>query len=173
MNHHPDLQKGDKCDCKNHKSISLASVLDKCLQRYCKDAWRFVGNKRAFAEEQADIRPKRGTTELIFTYRQITEKLLEHSKPCYFNSMDFKQAFDSILQEGLWQCLRMHRHRRSLCDLLRASTTSLQQVWDSTANWQKGPGQQWDWGRAVHGPQTCSTWCWSRWWEQGSRIETV
>ena len=98
----PIFKKGDKSDCKNYRGISLLSVpgkvFTKVLQRRMKSCV-----ERALAEEQAGFRPGRGTTDQIFTIRQITEKYLEHNKPCNFNFIDFKQAFDSIWQEGLWQ----------------------------------------------------------------------
>jgi hypothetical protein len=74
----------------------------------------------ALAEEQAGFRPGRGTTDQIFAIRQITEKYIEHNRPCYFNFIDFKQAFDSIWQEGLWQCLRMHGVQEKLIRLIKS-----------------------------------------------------
>lgn len=115
----PIYKKGDKSDCKNYRGISLLSVpgkvFTKVLQRRMKSCV-----ERALAEEQAGFRPGRGTTDQIFTIRQITEKYLEHNKPCYFNFIDFKQAFDSIWQEGLWQCLRMHGVQEKLIRLIKS-----------------------------------------------------
>jgi exonuclease III len=115
----PIFKKGDKSDCKNYRGISLLSVpgkvFTKVLQRRMKSCV-----ERALAEEQAGFRPGRGTTDQIFTIRQITEKYLEHNKPCYFNFIDFKQAFDSIWQEGLWQCMRMHGVQEKLIRLIKS-----------------------------------------------------
>ena len=57
--------------------------------------------EEAMAEEQAGFRPGRGTVDQLFAIRQIAEKYIEHNQPCYFNFIDFKEAFDSIWQEGL------------------------------------------------------------------------
>lgn len=114
----PIFKKGDKSDCKNYRGISLLSipgkVFTKVLQRRMKSCV-----EGALAEEQAGFRPGRGTVDQIFTIRQITEKYTEYNRPCYFNFIDFKQAFDSIWQEGLWQCLRMHGVHEKLIRLIK------------------------------------------------------
>jgi Reverse transcriptase (RNA-dependent DNA polymerase) len=114
----PIYKKGDKSDCKNYRGISLLSVpgkvFTKVLQKRMK---RRV--EEALAEEQAGFRPGRGTVDQIFAIRQIVEKYVEHNRPCYFNFIDFKQAFDSVWQEGLWQCLRMHGVQEKLIRLIK------------------------------------------------------
>ena len=38
--------------------------------------------------------------------RQLAEKFFEKNRTLYNNFIDFKQAFDSVWQRGLWQVLR-------------------------------------------------------------------
>lgn len=115
----PIYKKGDKSDCKNYRGISLLSVpgkvFTKVLQRRMKC---YV--EEAVAEEQAGFRPGRGTVDQLFTIRQIAEKYIEHNQPCYFNFIDFKQAFDSIWQEGLWQSLRAHGIPEKMIRLIKS-----------------------------------------------------
>jgi hypothetical protein len=113
----PIFKKGDKSECKNYRGISLLSVpgkvFTKTLQRRMK---KYV--EEAVAEEQAGFRPGRGTVDQIFTIRQISEKFIEYNQTCYNNFIDFKQAFDSIWQKGLWQVLRMYGVPDKLCKLV-------------------------------------------------------
>jgi len=62
--------------CKNYIGISLlgvpGKVFRKVLQRCMKSCV-----ERARAEQQAGFRPRHGTTDQLFTIRQITEKYVE------------------------------------------------------------------------------------------------
>ena len=58
------------------------------------------------SEEQAGFRKGRGTTDQIFVIRQLSEKYIEQNRTLYNNFIDYKQAFDSVWQEGLWRVMR-------------------------------------------------------------------
>ena len=55
------------------------------------------------AEEKARFRAERSTVDQLFTVRQLSEKYFEKNRTFYNNLIDFKQAFDIVWQEGLWQ----------------------------------------------------------------------
>src|ERR1700733_4837505 len=101
----PIHKKGDKKECSNYRAISLLSiagkVYTKILQMRLK---RYV--EEEMSEEQAGFRKGRGTMDQIFTLRQMSEKYIEHNRTLYNNFIDFKQAFDSVWQEGLWKTMR-------------------------------------------------------------------
>jgi Reverse transcriptase (RNA-dependent DNA polymerase) len=42
----------------------------------------------------------------VFVLRQLAEKFSEKNRTLFNNFVDFKQAFDTVRQEGLWQVLR-------------------------------------------------------------------
>ena len=92
-------------ECSSYRGISLLSipgkVYTKVLQQQLKKQVEEV-----LAEEQAGFRPGRGTVDQIFVIRQLAEKFFEKNCTLYNNFIDFKQAFDSVWQQGLWQVLR-------------------------------------------------------------------
>ena len=101
----PLHKKNDKTVCSNYRGISLLSVpgkvFTKALQQRLK---RYV--ERVLSEEQAGFRQGRGTIDQIFVIRQLAEKYTESNNVLYNNFIDYKQAFDSVWQKGLWQVLR-------------------------------------------------------------------
>lgn len=101
----PIHKKNDKSECGNYRGISLLSVPGKVYTRILQQRLkRYVDE--VVAEEQAGFRAGRGTMDQIFTIRQIAEKYFEKNRTLYNNFIDFKQAFDSVWQQGLWQVLR-------------------------------------------------------------------
>ena len=54
----------------------------------------------------------------LFVIRQLAGKYLEKNKTLYNNFIDFRQAFDSVWQQGLWQVLRNYGILEELVELL-------------------------------------------------------
>jgi len=73
---------------------------------------------RIVAEEQAGFRNGRSTIDQIFMVRPLSEKFFEMNRTLYNNFIDFRQAFDSVWQKGLWQVLRNYRIPERLVILL-------------------------------------------------------
>src|SRR6218665_1184231 len=55
----------------------------------------------------------------LFVIRQLAEKYFEKNKTLYNNFIDFRQAFDSVWQQGLWQVLRNYGIPEELVELLK------------------------------------------------------
>ena len=91
----------------NYEAISLLNVTGKVytkvLQQQLK---RYV--KEEMSEEQAGFRKERGTMEqtICRLIRQLSEIYTETNRTLYNNFIDFKQAFDSVSQKGLWKTMR-------------------------------------------------------------------
>src|SRR6218665_3529526 len=91
----------------NYEAISLLNVTGKVytkvLQQQLK---RYV--KEEMSEEQAGFRKERGTMEqtICRLIRQLSEIYTETNRTLYNNFIDFKQAFDSVWQKGLWKTMR-------------------------------------------------------------------
>ena len=66
------------------------------------------------AEEQADFRAGRSTTEQIFNLRILCEKYLQHQQNLYHVFIDFKKAFDRIWHEALWVNMRKYNINASI-----------------------------------------------------------
>ena len=112
-------KKRDKTDCRNYRGITLLSIpgkiftkiLQKRLQTYV---------EMTISEEQAGFRPGRSTIDQLFTIRQVTEKYIEGNQTCYINFIDYKQAFDSVWRQGLWQSMRNAGISETLIKLIQA-----------------------------------------------------
>ena len=113
----PIHKKKDKTICNNYRGISLLSVPGKVYTRVLQQRIRrYV--EEIVGEEQAGFRKGRGTVDQIFTIRQLAEKYYGKNKVIYNNFIDFRQAFDSVWQQGLWRVLRNYGIPEELVELL-------------------------------------------------------
>src|SRR6218665_1943359 len=112
----PIHTKKDKRDCNNYRGISLLSVPGKVYTSMLRQRLkRYV--EKIVAEEQALFRAGRGATDQLFAIR-LAEKYFEKNKTFYNNFIDFRQAFDSVWQQRLWQVLRNYGIPEELVELL-------------------------------------------------------
>ena len=58
--------------------------------------------EKIIAEEQADFRPGKNTTEQIFNLQILFAKYLQHQQDLYHVFTDFKKAFDRVWHVALW-----------------------------------------------------------------------
>ena len=56
-------------------------------------------------ETQCGFRSRRGTTDMIFTARQLQEKCHEHHGDLYIVFVDLTKAFDSVNRNLSWRLL--------------------------------------------------------------------
>src|SRR6218665_3678861 len=113
----PIHKKKDKRDCNNYRGISLLSVPGKVYTSILRQRLkRYV--EEIVAEEQAGVWSGGGTMDQLFVIRQLAEKYFEKNKTLYNNFIDFRQAFDSVWQQGLWQVLRNYGIPEELVELL-------------------------------------------------------
>ena len=98
-------KKGDRTDCTNYRGICLLSVgykifvkvLYKRLNAHCENI---------LGDYQAGFRRNKSTINHIFTHRQILKKYGEYNKESWHVFIDFKQAYDSIHRDSLWNIMR-------------------------------------------------------------------
>ena len=97
-------KKGSASDCSNYRGISLLSIGGKILARVM--ASRLLKHMdRIIPESQCGFRPQRGTIDLIFTLRQLQEKVKEQQTQMYIAFIDLAKAFDSLNREALWMIM--------------------------------------------------------------------
>ena len=54
-------------------------------------------------ESQCGFRKDRGTTDIIFTARQLQEKCQEQNVDLYMTFVELYKAFDTVSREGIWE----------------------------------------------------------------------
>ena len=64
--------------------------------------------EKIIAEEQADFRAGRSTTEQIFNLRILCEKYLKQQQDLYHVFVDFKKAFDRVWHTALWATMKKY-----------------------------------------------------------------
>ena len=97
-------KKGERSVCGNYRGITLLSAAGKILARILTTRLTPLA-ERVLPESQCGFRPGRGTTDMIFSARQLQEKCREQQKPLYMGFIDLTKAFDSIKRELLWEIL--------------------------------------------------------------------
>ena len=91
----PIYKKGSAKDCTNYRGISILNTAYKILSRIlCEKLKPYVSN--AIGPYQCGFMPGKGTTDQIFTLRQILEKTQEYNITTHHLFIDFRQAYDSI-----------------------------------------------------------------------------
>ena len=68
---------------------------------------------KIIAEEQADFRAGRSTTEQIFDLRILCEKYLQHQQDLYHVFIDFKTAVDRVRHAALWATMKKNNSQRA------------------------------------------------------------
>jgi len=97
-------RKGDRSECGNYRGISLLSTAGKILSGILNMRLQTIAES-ILPESQSGFRPGRGTTDMIFSVRQLQEKCIEQNKPLYMAFIDITKAFDTVARELLWDIL--------------------------------------------------------------------
>ena len=61
--------------------------------------------ERTYPESQCGFRAERSTIDIIFSFRHLQEKCIEHHMPLYIALIDLTKAFDLVSREGLFKVL--------------------------------------------------------------------
>ena len=98
--------KGVRNVCDNHRGISLLSIAGKILARLILN--RIIKHlvDKVCPESQCGFRSGRGTVDMIFSLRQVAEKVREKNQELYMVFVDLTKAFDTVNRDALWQVLR-------------------------------------------------------------------
>ncbi|XP_018013086.1 uncharacterized protein LOC108670145 [Hyalella azteca] len=77
--------KGDRSDCNNYRGISLLSIVGKVFARVVLGHLQALAD-RVYPESQCGFRAQRGTSDMIFSLRQLQEKCREQRGLCTLRS---------------------------------------------------------------------------------------
>ena len=111
-------KKGDLTRCDNYRGISLLSIPGKVLSRILVDRIS-KGIDKILRKEQAGFRHGRGTSEHIFSLRNIIEQVHEWQATLYVTFVDFRKAFDSLNREMIWRILLHYGIPKALVDIIK------------------------------------------------------
>ena len=105
--HCPSTKKREPGRLQQLEGVTLLSLPSKV---FCKVVMMRITEAvdERLRKEQAGFRPGRGTTEHIFTLRNILEQCNECQRNIYVNFLDFEKAFDSVHRTSLWKILRQY-----------------------------------------------------------------
>ena len=95
--------KGDALNRGNYRGLKLTDQVMKVLERVLDT---HIREKVTIDKLQFGFVPGRGTTDAIFTVRQLQEKFRAVKIPLYFAFVDLEKAFDRIPRAVLWWALR-------------------------------------------------------------------
>jgi sorting nexin-29 len=93
----PIHKKGDKLECNNYRSITLLNYTYKIFSS--------ILNERLKREYHCGFRQNKSTFDQIFILRQMIEKHNEHGLDLHMLFIDFKQSFNSINRERLFEAM--------------------------------------------------------------------
>lgn len=118
----PIHKKGNRMECENYRGICLLNTSYKILAEI------LYGRLVVYAEEiigdyQCGFRRGRSTTDQIFTLRQIMEKAWEFNISIHQLFVDFKQAYDSLERQPLFEIMNEFGIPRKLINLTKATLT--------------------------------------------------
>jgi hypothetical protein len=120
----PIFKKGCKLECANYRGISLLPTAYKIFSTIL--AERLQPLMENFLHPyQAGFRRGRSTTDQIFAIRQIIQKSYEMNQETEHLFIDFRQAYDTIDREGLWEIMAEFGFPYKLIRLLKATLTGV------------------------------------------------
>jgi len=109
--------KKDKLSCDNYRGISLLSDCGKVMTSILFERLK-QRTEEILSEAQAIFRPRRSTIDQLFTLRRLAEKFCEFSRHLYVCYVNFKKAFGSVWQIGLWKVIRFLGYADKIVRLL-------------------------------------------------------
>ena len=90
-------RKGNPEVCDNHRNISLLSIAGQILARVPMNRLNeLLEQSGLLPESQCGFRKERGTTDMIFTARQLQEKCQEQNVDLYMTFVDLTKTFDTV-----------------------------------------------------------------------------
>ena len=95
--------KGDAQCCGNYRGIKLMSHTMKVWERIIKARLR---DRVEISKQQYGFMPGKGTTDAMFALRMLMEKYREGQRELHCVFLDLEKAYDKILGDELWYCIR-------------------------------------------------------------------
>jgi len=130
----PVHKKQDKLDRLNYRGISLLCHTGKIFSSIILQRIR-KRTEEILSGAHAGFRPGRSTIDQNFTLRQPAEKYGEFSRELFVCYVDFRKAFDSVWQKGLWTVMRYPEKIVMILENAYRDTFSAVRVGGSLTEW--------------------------------------
>ena len=123
-------------ECTNYRRIALLNMVYKIFATYLKR--RITKNvEKEMGEYQCGFRKGRSVIDQIFTLREIQAESYEYEKETYVMFIDFRQAYDTIKRNELYQALMEIGISGKLLRLIKTTltdTNNIVRIGHSTSN---------------------------------------
>ena len=116
--------KGDAQCCGNYRGIKLMSHTMKVWEKIIETRLR---DRVEISKHQYGFMPGKGTTDAMFALRKLMEKYRKGQKELHCVFVDLEKAYDRVLREELWNCMRnseiMEKYVQLVQDMYEESET--------------------------------------------------
>ncbi|VDL89591.1 unnamed protein product [Schistocephalus solidus] len=99
-------RKENRQDCDNHRGISLQNIAERIFTRILLHRLNGHIEQGLLPESQCGFRRHRGTTDMIFTTRQLQEKCQGMRTHLYTTFVDLTKALATVNRDGLWKVMQ-------------------------------------------------------------------
>ena len=119
--------KGDRSDCNNYRGISLLNLVGKVLARVVLSRLQLLA-ERIYPEAQCKFRAGRSRIVMIFSLRQLQEKLPRAKAAIMHRLIDLTKAFDLVSWRGLFTVLQRIACPSKLLKMIKAFHEDMQGI---------------------------------------------
>ena len=133
--------KRDIKKCGNYRGIKLMSHTMKLWERIIEARIR---KEVTIAKQQFGFMPGRSTTDAIFCLRMLLKRWNEGQKAVHCAFVDLEKAYDRVLREELWECVRLAEtsecYIKIIKDMYDAAKTTARSAAGLTEEFKVGVG---------------------------------
>ena len=115
----PIFKKGDRRECSKYRGITLLSLPGKVYARVLEQKCGTIIEPK-IQDTQCGFGLGRGTTDQLFTLRQVFEKAWEFAKPVYTAFIDLEKAYERVPQDLLRNILKEYKISGRLLAAIRS-----------------------------------------------------
>jgi hypothetical protein len=114
----PLHKKGDRSKCENYRGIALMDTIYKIMAVSIKSRVNEVV-ERKIGQYQCGFHKNRSVMDQVFVLKQIMDNSIDQNLPLYMLFIDFKQAYDTIKREKVYEGMRQMGIGEKLIRLVR------------------------------------------------------
>jgi len=120
-------KRGDRDRCENYGAIALGNAAHKILLNIIFGKIKpYIG--KVMGDYQNGFRDGRSVIDNIFALKIINERLWEYSQSVQYLFIDFQKAYDSILRDMLWKCMKEFKMPTKLINMCKTCVQKTRSV---------------------------------------------